>query len=298
MVRPAGFQFNTETAVSNAFQKALYGFSDEDIRTKALEEFDAYVNLLRTNQIHVTVIQDTAEPQKPDAIFPNNWISMHENGNVYLYPMNTPNRRLERRDEIVEALEEKFFIEHVIDISETELEGKFLEGTGSIIFDHVNKVAYACISPRTDRQLFEAHCALLEYEPVAFHSTDKNGKLVYHTNVMLTIGDQFAVICLESIRDADEQKRVQEKLLSAGHTIIAITEEQMNAFAGNMLQVENAEGKTFLIMSVSAHKSLTEQQIQQIEAFTTIVSVELPTIETIGGGSARCMLAEIFLEEK
>ncbi len=298
MVRPASFQFNEETAISNAFQKSLEGLTEADIRDKAVEEFDRYVEILRAHKIDVTVIQDSEEPPKPDAIFPNNWISMHDDGTVYLYPMNTPNRRLERREEIVDVLDEHFVIEDVHDISGSELVNKFLEGTGSIIFDHLHKVAYACISPRTDKDLFIAHCEQLGYEPVYFHSADKNSNLVYHTNVMLTIGDRFAVICLESIHNDDEKNLVREKLESTGHEIIDISEAQMNAFAGNMLQVMNKEGKTFLVMSDSAHKSLTAYQVAQIEKYTTILSVSIPTIETIGGGSARCMLAEVFLKEK
>lgn len=298
MVRPGSFQFNEETAVSNAFQKALYGFTEDEIQQKAIAEFDQYVSKLREHGIEVIVIQDTPEPEKPDAIFPNNWISMQEDGTVYLYPMNTPNRRLERREEIIEALEVHFDIRHIIDLSDSENDAKFLEGTGSIIFDHINKIAYACISPRTDKQLFEAHCDQLGYEPVSFYSHDKNGSEVYHTNVMLTIGDKFAVICLESIRDIEERNHIQEKLESTGHEIIDITFEQMNQFAGNMLQVKNKHGKTFLVMSATAKNSLSEFQLNQIHKYNTILDVTIPTIETIGGGSARCMLAEIFLNPK
>jgi hypothetical protein len=298
MVRPANFQYNIETAVSNAFQKSLEGISEEDIRQKAIQEFDDYVEKLRSNNIHVTVIQDTAEPAKPDAIFPNNWISMHSNGAVYLYPMNTQNRRFERRDEILEEVEKTFRINQVIDISDSENEGLFLEGTGSIIFDHVSKIGYACISPRTDKDLFIAHCEQLGYGHIYFHSVDRNGRLVYHTNVMLTIGDGFAVICLETIRDAEEKKLIADKLQSTGHEIIEITEEQMNNFAGNMLEVENTDGQPFLVMSETAFRSLGDMQIEQIEKYAQILMVSIPTIETIGGGSARCMLAEVYLEKK
>lgn len=298
MVRPASFQFNYETAVSNAFQKSLDGLSETEIKQKAIEEFDAYVSKLRANKINVTVIQDTADPAKPDAIFPNNWISMHEDGTAILYPMNTANRRLERRMDILEDLQKSFVINKVRDLSELESKNIFLEGTGSIIFDHIHKIAYACLSPRTDKNAFVSFCEKLQYEAICFTSSDEQNNLVYHTNVMLTIGDTFAVICLESIKTKKEQVLVKEKLENTGHEIIDITFAQMNAFAGNMLQVKNTDDKTFLVMSETAFKSLTASQIAQIEKRTAILSVEIPTIETIGGGSARCMLAEIYFEEK
>jgi hypothetical protein len=298
MVRPASFQFNVETAVSNAFQKSLDGLTVEEIKQKAIKEFDAYVEKLRTNKIHVTVIQDTLEPAKPDAIFPNNWISMHENGSVFLFPMNTENRRLEVRPEIIDTLKASFIIHDIQDLRTSIQENKFLEGTGSIIFDHLNNMAYACLSPRTDKDIFLQYCKMIGYEPIYFTSADAQDNLVYHTNVMLTIGDTFVVICLESIKDKTEQKFVQTKLEQTGHEIINITFAQMNAFAGNMLQVQNTEGKTFLVMSETAFHSLTAEQIAQIENHTSILAVSIPTIETIGGGSARCMLAEIYLEEK
>jgi hypothetical protein len=298
MIRPARFQFNEETAISNAFQRSLEGMTEADIREKAIAEFDGYVEKLRSNGIIVTVIQDSEFPAKPDAIFPNNWISMHEDGTVFLYPMNSMNRRLERRDDIVDVLDEHFEVNEVHDLSGSEADNKFLEGTGSIIFDHINQVAYACLSPRTDKALFIAHCEHLKYEPVFFTSSDSQGNLVYHTNVMLTIGDRFAVICLESIRNEPERNVVSSKLKSTGHEIVDISEKQMNAFAGNMLQVSNTSGQTFLVMSETAYKSLKPEQVARIEIYTKILPVSIPTIETIGGGSARCMLAEIFLPEK
>jgi hypothetical protein len=298
MVRPASFQFNIETAISNAFQQTLEGVSEREIREKAIEEFDQYVNKLRAHHIHVIVVQDNEIPAKPDAVFPNNWISMQQNGMVYLYPMNTPNRRLERRDEVLDEIEQSFEIKQVIDISDSENYDQFLEGTGSIIFDHINKVGYACISPRTDKDLFIAHCELLGYSHIYFHSSDSDGNLVYHTNVMLTIGSGYAIICSESIREEEEQTLVMDKLQSSGHEIITISEAQMNDFAGNMLEVVNKEGQRYLVMSTTAHQSLTAEQIEKIENYAQILSVSIPTIETIGGGSARCMLAEIFLKKK
>lgn len=295
MVRPACFQFNEETATSNAFQKTLAGLSKEDIKQKALDEFDAYVAQLRDIKINVTVIQDTKFPVKPDAIFPNNWISMHADGTIYLYPMQSPNRRQEIRPEILDELRKHFSIRDIVDLSSYIQENKFLEGTGSIIFDHLHKRAYACISPRTNKDLFLDYCKKLNIHAYCFTATDANNKQIYHTNVMLTIGDTFAVICLESIHDETERHVVKSALVASQHEIIDITFEQMNAFAGNMLQVQNEDGKTFLIMSASALDSLTAEQIKQIEKHTSILSVKIPTIEYIGGGSARCMLAEIFL---
>ena len=298
MVRPASFQFNAETAVSNAFQKKPEVLSPAQINRKALEEFDNYVARLRANQIKVLVIEDTPEPPKPDAIFPNNWISMHRSGLICLYPMCTPNRRREIRKNILKTLKQYFIVKDIKDISGYSKDNLFLEGTGSIIFDKINKVAYACLSPRTDADLFNVHCHTLGYEPVSFSSYDRNGTLVYHTNVMLTIGDGFAVICLKSIKNLSERKFVKDKLKSTGHEVIDISFEQMNAFAGNMLQVENTAGKPFLVLSETAFNSLTHQQISKIEKYTSLLPVAIPTIETIGGGSARCMIAEIFLNEK
>lgn len=295
MVRPASFQFNLETAKSNAFQKKLSNLSSEKIQAKAMEEFDTYVAKLRENKIAVLVIQDTEFPEKPDAIFPNNWISMHEDGTVFLYPMLTENRRLEVRPEIIDELKKHLKINSIIDLTFYTKEHIFLEGTGSIIFDHLNKIAYACLSPRTDKILFENYCNQLEYQPISFTSSDQQNHLVYHTNVMLTIGDTFAVICSESIKDLQEHAIVLTSLKNTGHEIIDINFAQMAAFAGNMLQVQNTEGKTFLILSQTAYDSLTIEQIKQIKQHTNILSVNITTIETIGGGSARCMLAEIFL---
>lgn len=298
MVRPANFQFNAETATSNSFQHTIENLSKQELQHKVLEEFDEYVQKLTLHKINVLEIQDTPEPIKPDAIFPNNWISMHEDGTIFLYPMCNENRRLEVRSDIVEKIKQDFEVVAINDLRNHLAENKFLEGTGSIIFDHIHQIAYACISPRTDENLFVAYCNSIAYQPIYFHSTDQENKAVYHTNVMLTIGDTFAVICLESIRDEAERKLVIDRLTNTNHEIIEITFEQMNAFAGNMLQVINEDNKTYLVMSETAFDSLHYEQIQQIETHTTILSVCIPTIETIGGGSARCMLAEIFLKRK
>lgn len=298
MVRPANFQFNTETVTSNSFQHSIEDLSKQEIQHKVLEEFDAYVQKLLLHKINVTEIQDTKEPIKPDAIFPNNWISMHEDGTVFLYPMCNENRRLEVRNDIIEKISQNFQITTINDLRNNITKNRFLEGTGSIIFDHINKVAYACLSPRTNKDLFIEYCESIAYRPVYFHSYNQENKAVYHTNVMLTIGDTFAVICLESITNEVERETVKDELEKNNHEIIAISFEQMNAFAGNMLQVINEDEKTYLVMSETAFDSLQYEQIQQIEKHTTILSVSIPTIETIGGGSARCMLAEIFLKRK
>lgn len=298
MVRPASFQFNAQTAVSNTFQQELKNLTEAEIKTKAIAEFDAYVAKLKAVGVDVLVIEDTPEPAKPDAVFPNNWISMQADGKIYIYPMCTPNRRLEKREDVVQQLNDMFDVQEVVDLSSYENENIFLEGTGSIIFDHLNKTAYACLSPRTDKMLFEKHCASLGYKAVSFKSADKNGNLVYHTNVMLTIGDGFAVICTESFVDENERNYVKQQLQDTHHELIEISFEQMNQFAGNMLEVAGENGKSYLVMSESAFLSLSQQQRDIIQKYCEILSVPIPTIETIGGGSARCMLAEIFLKKK
>ena len=298
MVRPSSFQFNSETAASNLFQKKLKNITETQIQQIALNEFDTFVSTLRQHKIEVTVIEDTAKPIKPDAVFPNNWISSNSNGEIVLYPMCTANRRLEVRSDILDFLKEKFMVSAIIDLRDNIEKNRFLEGTGSIIFDHLHGIAYACISPRTNLTLFNKYCNQIGYTPIAFNSVDMLGKAVYHTNVMLSVGDKFAVVCLESITDATEKKWVIKNLEQTGHEIIDISFTQMNAFVGNMLQVENVAGKTYLIMSETAFKCLHHQQIVQIKQYTEIISVAIPTIETIGGGSARCMMAELFLDKK
>ena len=310
LVKPSNFGFNSQTASSNAFQNELKdsdlsyplsfgeGTALRSIADVALAEFDAFVNRLQIHGINPLVIEDSSKPIKPDAIFPNNWISMHEDGKIILYPMCAPNRRLERRQEIVEQLKESFVVNEVIDLSSYENEDRFLEGTGSIIFDHENKMAYACISPRTDEYLFKEVCDKLNYSPVIFHSLDENDVLVYHTNVMMCIGKGFAVICLETIKDLSEKNYVVSSLEKSGHEIIDISLSQMKKFAGNMLAVENKDGKDFLAMSQSAYDSLNHHQKETLEKYATLLPLIINTIETIGGGSARCMMAEIFLEKK
>lgn len=297
LVRPANFGFNVQTASSNTFQNELSDSADS-LSAIVLNEFDEFIKKLNDYGIKALVVDDTLLPQKPDAIFPNNWISMHEDGKIIMYPMCAPNRRLERRQEIVDMIRESFVVNEVIDLSVMEKENRFLEGTGSIIFDHINKKAYACISPRTDKNLFKEVCDRLNYAPVIFHSYDENGVLVYHTNVMMCIGKGFAVICLETINDESERKLVVNSLEMDGHEIIDISISQMKNFAGNMLALENNKGQNLLAMSESAFNSLMIHQKQTLEKYAYLLPLPITTIETIGGGSARCMIAEIFLSKK
>ena len=298
MIEPAAFGFNAETAQNNYFQ---VNSENAETQNRALQEFNNFVEKLRSKGINVITMKDTLEPHTPDSIFPNNWISMHQDGTVVLYPMCAVNRRWERRNDILEILKRNFSVKEIIDFSATENDGKFLEGTGSMIFDHENKLAYGSVSLRLDEQLFREFCEKFGFEPVVFHSyqTANNERLpIYHTNVMMCVADKFVVICLDCIDDETERKNVAETIKNSGKEIIEISENQMQQFAGNMLQVENSEGKKFLVMSQSAYQSLTLEQISNIEKYSEIIYSDLETIETNGGGSARCMLAEVFLEKK
>ncbi|MFK7000607.1 citrulline utilization hydrolase CtlX [Flavobacterium oreochromis] len=299
MVRPVSFRMNEQTAVNNYYQKEVSTILPATVTTKAQQEFDVLVEKLREVGVHVQVVQDTSDTDTPDAVFPNNWISFHENGDVVLYPMFAENRRLERREDILDILEEQgFFIQDIMDYTLAEEGGFFLEGTGSMILDRVNQKAYCALSPRADEELFIEFCEDFEYTPVlfkAFQTVDEKRELIYHTNVMMSIGDNFAIICSECIDDKTEKKNLVENLKNDGKEIIYISESQVNNFAGNMLQVKGADDKTYLVMSESAYKSLNKGQIAQIEKYTTILYSNLETIETYGGGSARCMMAEIFL---
>lgn len=301
MVEPTAFYYNPETAVNNYFQTETTE-SEEDIQKEALSEFQGMVSALRSKGVNVITIKDTASPHTPDSIFPNNWISFHDNGNVVLYPMFAKNRREERREEdVLSLLEEKgFHIEDVIDFTSAEEDEIFLEGTGSIILDRENELAYACISQRTDEDLLIEFCEELEYTPVVFQANQTiNGerKPIYHTNVMMCIADKYAIICLDSIDDKKEKKAVCEYILESGKEIIPITETQMHQFAGNMLQVGGL-GQSYLVMSQTAYNSLTEDQISKIENYNPILPVKIDLIEKLGGGSARCMMAEVFLPKK
>ena len=298
MIEPVAFGFNAETAQNNYFQ---VNSENAETQGKALQEFQNFAEKLRSHGINVLTIKDTLEPHTPDSIFPNNWISMHQDGTVVLYPMCAVNRRWERRNDILETLQKNFKVKEIIDLSAPENEGKFLEGTGSMIFDHDNKLAYGSVSLRLDEKLFREFCEKFGFEPVVFHSyqTANNERLpIYHTNVMMCVADRFVVICLDCIDDETERKNVVNAIVNSGKEIVEISETQMQQFAGNMLQVQNSEGKKFLVMSQSAYQSLNSEQISNIEKYSEIIYSDLETIETNGGGSARCMLAEVFLEKK
>ncbi|RXG27860.1 citrulline utilization hydrolase CtlX [Leeuwenhoekiella marinoflava] len=298
MVRPAAFRMNEQTAVNNYFQEDV-SLKNEEINLKAQQEFDAFVDKLKAADVGVLVLQDKKELDTPDSIFPNNWVSTHANGDVGVYPMYAENRRRERRNEFFELLEDSGFeIKNVVDYTEAEEEGVFLEGTGSIILDRENEKAYCALSARADEDLFVEFCEDFGYLPViftAYQSVASKRLPIYHTNVMMCIAEEFAVICLESIDDKKERKLVVKQLKESGKEVIAISEKQMHQFAGNMLQVKNNAGKKYLVMSASAHNALKENQIEAITKYCDILSSDLETIETCGGGSARCMMAEIFL---
>ena len=298
MIRPVNFRMNEETAVNNYFQEDL-DIKNAEINRKALEEFDEFEEKLRTVGINVIVESDDKLMDTPDSIFPNNWVSFHGNGNVAIYPMFAENRRKERRDEVFIRLEnEGFKIENIIDYTSAEDEGIFLEGTGSLILDRVNSKAYCALSPRADEDLVIEFCEDFEYTPIIFtaNQTVEGKRLaIYHTNVMMCLAENFAIICLDTIDDKKERKNVVKNLKQDGKEIISITEVQMHQFAGNMLQLRGEKNQRYLIMSNSAHNSLTPQQINAIEKHCPIISSSLKTIETCGGGSARCMMAEVFL---
>ncbi|WP_339839002.1 arginine deiminase-related protein [uncultured Maribacter sp.] len=298
MIRPVSFRMNEQTAVNNYFMEDI-DMKNQEINQKAQEEFDAFVSTLKNKGVNVIVVEDTKEPDTPDSIFPNNWISFHSNGTVGVYPMFAENRRNERREDIFDTLEQNGFkINDVIDYTSAEGEGLFLEGTGSILIDRVNKKAYCALSQRADEDLFIEFCEDFDFFPVIFtanQSVDGKRLPIYHTNVMMALAENFVVICTDSIDDKKERKNVLDHLKNDGKEIISITEKQMHHFAGNMLQVLGSEGHKYMVMSTAAYNSLTPQQISQIEKHCPILHSSLHTIETCGGGSARCMMAEVFL---
>ena len=298
MIRPVNFRMNEQTAVNNYFQEDL-DLKNTVINAKAQEEFDVFVEKLRSVGVNVIVEDDLKSSDTPDSIFPNNWISFHENGEVGLYHMFAENRRKERREGILDRLEEEgFLIQNIMDYTSAEEDDIFLEGTGSILLDRVYRKAYCALSARADEELFIEFCEDFEYTPivfVAFQTVDGKRLPIYHTNVMMTLGADFAVICLDSIDDKADRKNVIQHLKENGKEIIVITEAQMHQFAGNMLEVKGLNDKRFLVMSKAAHDSLTHDQITKIEKYCEILSSDLNTIETCGGGSARCMMAEVFL---
>lgn len=300
MVRPAAFRMNEETAVNNYFQKENQCAGDS-VNAKAQEEFDAFVTKLREAGIKVIVVEDKAENDTPDSVFPNNWVSFHTDGRIALYPMFAENRRRERNEDVFLKLEESGYkIDEFIDYTSAEEESVFLEGTGSLVLDRQNRKAYCALSPRAEEGLVIEFCEDFEYTPVIFNAyqdVDGERKLIYHTNVLMCMGENFAVICLDTIDDKEERKNVIAHLKQDKKEIIEITEEQMHQFAGNMLQVKNTFGKSLIVMSDRARKSLTENQIERLEKHGEILSSSLEIIENCGGGSARCMMAEVFLQQ-
>lgn len=299
MIRPVAFRMNEQTAVNNYYQKVIDGLSTQTVNARAQQEFDLLVTKLRKVGVTVIVVEDTIEPNKPDSIFPNNWISFHENGDVALYPMFAENRRAERREDILDILEDEGFqINQIVDYTSAEFDNVFLEGTGSLLLDRENGKAYCALSPRADEEILIEFCEDFELTPVifeAFQTSNGERKLIYHTNVMMCLGDTFAVLCADSIDDKKERKMVLDSLRGDDKEIILITEDQANNFAGNMLEVKGKNDKRYLVMSESAYKSLTKKQLSQLEAHVEIIHSSLDTIEACGGGSARCMMAEIFL---
>ncbi|HEX6169644.1 MAG TPA: arginine deiminase-related protein [Chitinophagaceae bacterium] len=298
MVRPAAFGANEETAATNFFQSAGNKLNGQSLQQSALIEFDNMIELLRKKDINVLVIDDTPTPVKPSAIFPNNWLSTSPEGIVSVFPMYAANRRPEKRDDILKILTERFMVKDLQDWSEFEVEGKFLEGTGSMVIDHENKVIYTCYSPRTDVSILEKFANANNYRAIVFLAIDKNGHPVYHTNVMMTLGEDFAILCEEAIEEEWELIAVRQLLESSGHAVIRITKEQMHSFAGNMLQVKNAKGGKFVVMSQTAFDSLNKEQKEELSARSELLPIPIPIIEQTEGGSVRCMMAEIFLEKK
>lgn len=304
MIRPVAFRYNEQTAGNNHYQKVVEGLNPNETQDKALAEFDAFAEMLTQAGLEVIVFEDTLEPDTPDSIFPNNWVSFHENGTVVLYPMFASNRRDERRMDIIESLQAKYGyrVDHILDLSYFEKDHIFLEGTGSMVLDRQNQIAYACLSQRTDEKALEEFCRKMDYKEVSFNSSaiSPDGDLtpIYHTNVMMSVGKSIAVVCLDTIRNEQERNKVVKSLEETGKTIVNITEAQKNFFAGNMLQTVSKDGTELMVMSEQAYRSLSQEQIQTIETNHKIIYSPLDIIEACGGGSARCMMAEIFLPKK
>jgi len=299
MVRPCHFGFNAQTSESNSFQLGTPSLTPEEIQTQALKEFDELVVKLKAAGISVHITEDPKEPYTPDSIFPNNWFSTHEDGTIVLYPMMAASRRQERTTGVLEFLKASFCVKpEMIDLSKHEETYQFLEGTGSMVLDRKNKIAFACLSPRTDLKVFEDFCKQMEYTGVTFKAFDLKHKPLYHTNVMMSMADKYAVVCLDAIPDPMERANILITLRRCEKTVITITLAQMNAFAGNVIQIRNKDGRPFLVMSETAYKSLSSSQVTSLSQFNDIISADVSTIEKNGGGSVRCMIAEIFLPEK
>lgn len=296
MIRPVAFRLNEQTAVNNYYQTSV-GSKSLDPQANALQEFDAFVGLLRQEGVEVTVFDDTISPSTPDSIFPNNWISFHQEGSIRLYPMYAENRRLERREDIVDYFQSNFLVNDIIRYTDWEKRGVFLEGTGSMIFDRQHKIAYAAISERTNTEALAKYSTESGFSIVSFHAYQSVGEerlLIYHTNVMMCLGDQFAVVCFDAIDAANDQLRLRDSLESTGKEIIEISEKQKESFAGNMLQIMGADDQKLIVMSTQAFDSLSPPQRQKLGKHGKVVHGNIKTIETLGGGSARCMMAEVF----
>ena len=299
MIRPVRFGFNTETAESNAFQDIKLAAQTKDVAQEdARREFDEMTRQLQAIGVDMLVYDDTVDPYTPDSIFPNNWVSFHASGTVVLYPMQAENRRLERRPDIINDLAERFHVAKIIDLTHFEQEGKFLEGTGSMVLDRMHRVAFACLSPRTHPDVLAEFSRQTGYRTVSFHATDAGGKAIYHTNVLMCIADTFAVVCLAAISDPDERLMVRQELEKLKKRVIDISLAQMASFAGNMLMVLTQKGQKLLVMSTRAFESLTPKQIDQLDDYATLLHFDLSMIEGNGGGSARCMMAEVHLPRR
>ncbi len=296
MVRPKFFGFNPQTAETNSFQRNVV--SDESIKEKALVEFDKMVDLLQSNDIEVIVVEDTALPEKPDAIFPNNWISFHHDGTIVLYPMQAENRRTERTNPVKHEIEQHYSIKNVIDLTDFEDKNKFLEGTGSIAFDYVNKIAYASRSSRTDEAVLNQLCLQLGFKAIVFDALDEHGQAVYHTNVLMCIGTEFVILCLDAIPNENDQEKLLNSFSATNHKVIAISFEQMNLFSGNMIEVNSKAGEPFVLLSQKAFLSLLPGQLDTLSRYAEPIPIDVSTIETYGGGSVRCMVAAIFNPER
>jgi hypothetical protein len=294
MIRPAAFEYNAETAINNFFQQPPE-LEPEALHTAALREFDGMVDTLRSKGIEVIVIDDTPLPVKPDAVFPNNWFSTNSKGAMNVYPLYARNRREEKRDDILQRLYKEYQVTAFYDWTEYEAENMFLEGTGSMVMDHQNSIVYACLSPRTNAVLLEKFAFLNEYKAIAFSAVDETGQAVYHTNVLLSIGEGFAVLCTESIADEFERIAVVHLLESTGHRVITITPKQVKAFAGNLLHLKSKEGTRYIVLSQTAYHSLAPEQKETLSQYGLLLPIDVSTIERVNGGSTRCMMAEILL---
>ena len=292
MVRPFQFYFNQQTAANNFFQSNI---NIENANELAIAEFDAMVEKLRAHQIKVNVVQDTKDPSTPDSIFPNNWVSTHTNGTLCLYPMYAENRRAERKSTVINFLQSNYKIENTLDLTDLEKEGIFLEGTGSMVLDHQNKIAYGCLSERLDKEAFISWCDKMQFKPITFKAVDDKAQPIYHTNVLMCMANQFVVICSDSIPNEQERQMLLDSFAQTNKEVIEISQDQLNHFAGNMLQVFDITEKPHLIMSEQAYKSLHTAQLKSLEKYNPLLPISIPTIEALGGGSTRCMMAEIYL---